>query len=122
MAVTLVEKTQPGRSVRFRGQPKGEAGQKYVTMRVVEITFDNSYLTGGEPIDLGQIGFDTVVGAIIPPASGYVFSLDVSVPTAPKVLVFRGDWPNAGAAPLIEVTNAFDLSAVVARALIFGVS
>ncbi len=90
------------------------------TKRVVSgtLTFDNSYPTGGLSFAPGQVGLTTLldlhVEAGVAGTTGYVAAWNRST-TAPTVLVFQGDNPNAAQAPLSQVPNATNLSTLTAR-------
>jgi len=117
MALTLVEKTAPGLPVWFLGAPKGEAGGKIPVMKVVEVTFDASYVTNGEPFTLAEVGLADVDVAVVSPAAGFVFEYDIA---NDKIKAFYGNYDGGADGPLVEVANAVNLSTVVTRALIFG--
>lgn len=75
------------------------------------LAFDSSYPTGGESVPrslLGLLKFDDVR---IGPKAGYLFEWD---DTNQKVKVYQGDNDNAADAPLIEVADTTDLSALTA--------
>lgn len=87
----------------------------YGNRRVViaDVTFDSSYLTGGEsltPSDLGLTAVDRIDAGVS--TGGYVIVYDH---TNSKLMAFQGDNTNAAAAPLIQVPNATNLSAVSVR-------
>lgn len=117
MALTVAEQTAAGRPVWFVGQPRGFSGNQPFVMKVVQVTFDSSYAAGGESLTATDVGFASIVAVFAGSASGYVFSYDTA---NQKLLAYRGDWDNAADAPLAEVANAVDLSAVTVRALIVG--
>lgn len=120
MTVTLTEKPGGGPALWFVGQERGDAGVKTPVFKIVEVTFDSSYPTGGEAIALNTIGFASVVHVLAPSNGGYIFEADVSTPTAPKLLAYQGDWNNGADAPLNEVPDTTDLGTIVTRALVFG--
>lgn len=81
------------------------------------ITFDSSYPTGGESLALSSLGMYCITELEVQNASStatnaYVVSWNRSS-TAPTLKVFQGDNANAAAAPLIEVPNTTNLSALV---------
>ena len=85
--------------------------------RLVEIDFDDSYPTGGEAIDFGNHGFETVFAVFIASKGGYTFEYDE---TNEKVLAYWVDTTVDGAA-LAEVADTTDLSAVTGvKALVLG--
>lgn len=75
--------------------------------RVVDITLDNSYPTGGWAVSAQAVGFGLngqilgeIGGAI---KDGYMLQYDQ---VNNKIKVFQGDNANAGAAPGVELANA----------------
>ena len=76
---------------------------------VVDITFDASYPTGGEPVDAGVFGLTTVEEVDAATDGTRLFVHDTA---NQKLMVFTGLGTQAA--------NATDLSAVVARAVIVG--
>jgi hypothetical protein len=120
MAVTLAEKTVPGVPAFFYGQPKGDAGVRRPVFKIVEVTFDASYPTGGEAIALDQLGFTSVMSIVAPKTAGYKFTADVSTPTAPKLLVWRGDNDAGADGPRAQVANTTNLATLVVRCLVIG--
>jgi predicted secreted Zn-dependent protease len=80
------------------------------------VTFDNSYVTGGEPLTLKSIGLDVLEDLVVdnPQASAttsYVITWNRSA-TAPTLKVHGGA---ASGVALAEVANTTDLSALVCR-------
>lgn len=43
---------------------------------IADITFDSAYPTNGEPVDLGQLGLNSVNFMHVPPVSGYQLEYD----------------------------------------------
>ena len=85
--------------------------------RVMQITFSNSYPTGGESFTAAMAGMAEVVGVFLSPlASGYMVQWNRS--TA-KLQVYVEEAVAAGG-PLLEVANATDLSLLVVMALVVG--
>ena len=83
--------------------------------RVFEITFDDSYVTSGEPMAAADIGFSKIEFITFAGGdSGYVFDYDF---TNSKVIVYRAA---GSAAALQQVPNTTDLSAVITRAMAWG--
>lgn len=81
------------------------------------ITFDSSYVTGGETLPLSALGFYTLIefeaqNASSSATNAYVVSWNRSS-TAPTLKVFQGDNAAGVAGPLIEVTNATNLASLV---------
>lgn len=75
------------------------------------------YATGGVPVTAADLGLGSVVFVDAPVAAGYTFEYDY---VNSKLKAFRGDNPNAAAAPGVEVSNAVDLSAVIPRVWAIG--
>lgn len=99
----------------------GEPGQNssHLLIRVIDVTFDSSYPTGGEALDFTTLGFDTVL-AVIPAGKttgGYEFAYDYG---NSKIIAYWVDTTVDGAA-MAEVANATNLSTVVARFVVIGV-
>ncbi|MCK6620335.1 MAG: hypothetical protein HUU32_12790 [Calditrichaceae bacterium] len=86
------------------------------TVRVVylDITFDSSYPTGGEPF---ETGLDTVLSANIEPSGGYIFKYDY---TNRKILAYYADYDAVADGALIQVADTTDLSAISTRAKFEG--
>lgn len=90
------------------------------TKRVVygTLAFDSSYPTGGESITLagttGTTGLRRVDSVTVKFNSGYLFTYTPTDSVSGKVLAYQGDNTNAAAAPLIQVANTTDLSALTA--------
>jgi hypothetical protein len=71
------------------------------------VLMDSSYPTGGEAVTFTDVEY---IHALLPfPTAGYVGEWDKA---NGKLKVYRGDNDNAADAPLVEVANAVDLSAV----------
>jgi hypothetical protein len=88
-------------------------------IHLLELAFDSSYPTGGEPLSAAACGFDRSIDFLIAePAAGYTFEYDH---TAGTLIARRGDNANASAAPAVEVANAVNLSTVTGvRAFAYG--
>lgn len=88
-------------------------------MNVVEITYDNSYTTGGLALSANSCGLNTITAVNGAPtgSGGYVPSYDRS---AAKLLALYGDNNNAADGPLIEVPNATDLSTIKVILFVIG--
>lgn len=88
-------------------------------VKIVKVTFDNSYASGGEsftPADVGMAAFDLVLVSVDANAlGGYVVQYDY---TAQKLRVFEEEAAAAGG-PLLE-EGAVDLSTLVVRVLCIG--
>jgi hypothetical protein len=96
--------------------------------RLVDIAFDNSYLTTGEVLTAASLGWVQVFGAIVltePTNSAGTLMLPVVVKknTANSQLTFqlyRYDGGAGGKASLEEAAPAFDASTFTGRFLILG--
>jgi hypothetical protein len=89
-------------------------------MSVVDIAFDSSYPTGGEAITVGNIahGFKSIITILAEPSTnGYILSYDS---TNSKLKVWQTNADYSGDTPLIEVTNATNLSLETFRCTIIG--
>jgi hypothetical protein len=105
--------------------PKGVFGD--LQYRVLDITFDSSYLTGGELLTAEDIGLSKVWFSIIPVAedtSGTDVSYSVLYDIAAgKLKAYNVDVDAvADLDGSIEVASAADLSAVTVRCVFFGES
>lgn len=85
---------------------------------VKDVTFDSSYVTGGESLTASMLGFTTVKSVVAPAAGGYVFEYDY---VNSKLLAYYADYDAGADGALIQVAGAVDLSAVVTRILAVGV-
>lgn len=83
-------------------------------LQVGTLAFDDSYPTGGEPVDFGFT--PTIV--LLQPASGYVFEYDAD---NGQVLAYYADYDATADGALIQVANATDLSAVSTVYLALGI-
>lgn len=82
--------------------------------RLVKITFDASYPTGGEALTAADCGLTTIDEFLAHAAGGRVFEYDY---TNAKLLAYQ----SAGsAAALAQVPDTTDLALVVTRALVIG--
>ena len=82
-----------------------------------KITFDSSYPTGGEALDLSKHMPNEIEFISFESDDGYIFQYDR---TNKKILAYYFDY-NAGAdGAAIEVANTTDLSAVVIRFFAVG--
>lgn len=96
---------------------KAQLSMNNACMNVVEVTFDDSYVTGGEPLTPAQMGL-SVIHAVIPANNGgYAFEYDKA---AKKLKAYYGN--NAGSVdgPLVQVASLADLDAVTATLLVIG--
>jgi hypothetical protein len=95
--------------------PEVPGNRKFVTATV---TFDSSYVTGGEAITASSLGLDRLDFIWAVTQDGYVPSWNGST-TAPKIKLYWVDTTTDGAA-LAEVASTTDVSTVVARIFAFG--
>lgn len=58
-----------------------------VKVWIGSVTFDSSLASGGESVDLTQLGFSQVFSIVAAPTAGYVFDWDGSA-TAPKLVAY----------------------------------
>ena len=90
---------------------------------LVAATYDSSYPTGGENIDLSAYGKNIKAAVPCgPTATGFVPEAVNGGASTTGIFVgrmFYGDNNNASDGPLIEVPNATNLNGVVARFLVF---
>lgn len=89
--------------------------------KVVDVTFDNSYPTGGEAVTAANFGLAGIVH--IPDCLGIVTTSAYAIhydATNAKLMVFQGDNDNGADAPFVEANSTRDLSNVVARVTAWG--
>lgn len=82
------------------------------------ITFDSSYPTGGEAVTPADFGLVAITDMQFEGDDGYVLRWDRST-TSPKVMAYWVDTTTDGA-PMAEVANTTNLSAVVSRFTVTG--
>lgn len=80
--------------------------------KIVDITFDASYVTNGEPLAAADLGLATILSVLAPVVQGAVVRLVAYDIANSKLLAYA-----PGGA---EVANATDLSAVVVRLVVRG--
>jgi hypothetical protein len=96
--------------------------------KVVDVTFDSSYPTGGEAVTAADLGWDQVHGAVVlfdaKNSAGTAVLPVVAVPNSTKTQVtlqlYRYDGASAGKANLEEAAAAFNASAFTARIKFLG--
>lgn len=107
-------------SVRVQnGLTEDQWGSAKVMAR--DVTFDTSYDTGGETLAASAFGLKTLTGAVI--IGGNAASAGYSiryVTSTGKLIVYYGDYDNAGDGPFIEVPATTNLSTVTVRVLGIG--
>lgn len=102
-----------------KGRANEVWGGRHVLM--LRFTFDDSYPTGGEALDLKQYGAQGEVQAVFiaqhaPVNAGYVVQYDK---TNEKLVVYWTSNTTDGE-PLVEVTNATNLSTLVVDLLVIS--
>ena len=116
MPVTVAQVTHPNQTVTQFPFGPWQA-------RLVDITFDASYLTTGEPLSAVTLGVNQVHGAIViydaKNAAGTLALPVLIVPNANRtsltLQLLRYDGAAAGKASLEEAANAFDASLFTMR-------
>lgn len=96
--------------------------------KLMDITFDNSYVTTGEILLASAVGWTQIFGAItwiqpINAAGTLMLPAAVKANAANTQLTFqayRYDGSSAGKASLEEAANAFDASAFTGRFMLLG--
>lgn len=100
-------------SVSIVNGPEVPGNRKIVT---ASVTFDSSYVTGGEAISASSLGLVRLDFLLVDAGAGYLARWDGSL-SNPKILLFR---QTAATGALAEVPNTTDVSAVVVNVLAFG--
>lgn len=89
-------------------------------VRIVTVTFDSSYATGGEDLTPANVGLAEIAFVDTSPdsasAAGYIAQYNYSTK---KLQLFVEEAVAAGG-PLVELANATDVSTVKVRCLIIG--
>lgn len=86
---------------------EGREGKRYS----LSLTFDNSYPTGGESLDVSDV-MTFLDYCVVQDGSGYVPAFTTFSGATCKVEMWEGDYAQAGDEPLTEVDAASDLSTV----------
>ena len=98
-------------------------------LRVFDVTFDNSYPDGGEPVTKANFGMETAIGFIpaflaVKPGTGDQAFTGRWDPVAGTLQLFTADVNNAADGPLFELSAAgiaiTDASTYVARIVVVG--
>lgn len=97
----------------FKNLPK-----RAMKTKVLDVTFDTSYATGGLALTKANLGLSTVEWLEASQSGGYTFEYDYA---NEKLKAFYGDNNNAADGPLIEVPAATNLSAVTTRVKAIGI-
>ena len=82
-------------------------------MRIVDVTWDTSYPTGGEALTPEDVGLEQIVSFVAEPRAGIVAEWQ-----SDKLLAY---WSGTAGSALDEVTNGTNLALVTHRCMIFGV-
>lgn len=85
---------------------------------VFTITMDTSYSAGGEPVSFA--GFKRPIAVVVTGCSSTGFVGRYNLPTR-TMQVFRGDYPNVAAGPLLEVPATTNLTGTVFTVLVVGI-
>jgi len=88
--------------------PRAERISRNVGIVTGKISFDSSYPTGGESLDLTD-RLQTVLAVFIENKSGYIFEYDY---TNKKVKAYYGNYDQTSDGALTEVANTTDLSSI----------
>lgn len=80
------------------------------------VTFDNSYVTGGEPFTARDFGLDLIEHVSVEARNGYVISWNSSA-SAPTLLAHQ---QSAATGALTQVPNATDLSTLSVDIMVIG--
>lgn len=83
-------------------------GGQSIKIRTGSFDLDNSYPTGGYPVDISALGIRTIHHLVVEDKGGFVFSFDRA---NQKLIVRNFNYPAAAAGTATEVTNGTDLSA-----------
>lgn len=118
MALTFVEVATPNTSITADVMFGLKA-------RIVDVTFDNSYLTTGEVLTAAQLGWDTIQFAWCEMAVNAAGTLGVNVcarPNTARTQIAIQTYETAGTVDTShkEVTSAADLSTYTVRMVVFG--
>jgi len=104
--------------------PSGVPGN--LQYKIVEVTFDSSYVTGGESFTAANLGWDKIEFVVIgnvEDASGTDYAYFALYDyTNSKIKVYNNDASESSTdlQTTIEVANAADLSNVTARIMVYG--
>lgn len=96
--------------------------------RLIDVTFDNSYLTTGEVLTAADLGWNTIHGAVVVEhaqnrASSGTLSVYLTIrPNTARTQVTVQAYETAGTVDTShkEVTSGADLSTYTGRLLVFG--
>lgn len=107
---------------------------KTLDWRMIEITFDSAYPTGGYPLAPADVDMAKIVGVTCLPANGYTFDYDYAnsklkcwrtashthTENTAAAYTQNASTASSGAGPMSEVPNNTNLSTVTCRALVWG--
>ena len=121
MAVSVAQITNPNSILT-------EMHLGHMRARIVDITFDSSYLTTGEPLTAASLGWTYFFGGVViihpKNATGTALLPVAVVPNSTgsqvALQIYRYDGASAGKANLEEAANAFDASTFTARVMLLG--
>lgn len=93
--------------------------------QVFDVTFDNSYPDGGEPVAKADFGLDVGIGFIpdfvaVKAGAGDTAFAGHYDATAGTLQLFYGDNNNASDGPLIELPDTTSAASYVARLIVVG--
>lgn len=86
-------------------------------MSVTNITFDDSYPTGGEAVTPGNLGLTKIEAVIINGNTGHNLQWDQA---NKKIKAYYADYDAVADGALIQVPDTTDLATVVATVVAFG--
>lgn len=85
------------------------------------VTFDSSYLTGGETLTAATFGLDRFENIVVTDSEGYTYDTDIATGGATALLkAYYADYSTSTDGALIEVANTVDLSAVSVNIMVYG--
>lgn len=120
MAVTIAEVAHPNAA-------QTEFPFGIYKARIIDVTFDASYVTTGEPLTAASLGWNGVVYSFPSLAMNAAGTLGMPVYAEANATqsqltlqLLRYDGASAGKASLEEAANAFDASLFTARLLVIG--
>jgi len=118
MALTLTDVATPN-AAQHTGTMLG------MKARIVDITFDASYLTTGEVLTAAQLGWAMVIGAVVlndPVNAAGTLSVGCVVRknTAGSQLAFQAMYGPTSVGPYPEATSTNDLSTYTGRFIVLG--
>lgn len=95
---------------------KGITGDRRLV--VADLTFDDDYTNGGEPLTAGDLGMSRIIAATLPNLTGRSFEYDIS---GEVVTAWHSDLSESTDGPLVELTDASSaLDGDVVRGIFIG--